>query len=277
MDNKNDAKIISFKELEKEYKNAIKEEKEERKLNIEASYIFHKALKEKDKEKAYELASSAYEINQSKYEYMVYAISKLDDKNRRMREYKALYEEINSLIDAFTLEDALLKIYDESEYNKKRYCDLQYNLAISLIKCEKYQEAYELLEKLLNSKSNYRFKVKYLMLNILLIKKDYQLVIDLYNEEKDCSVLILFPLSYAYLKLNKYKEFVGSIRLISHINPKFSDFINEKLKNINEVEMENIISYDIASIEEIYFALKEFLFLYVNDSEYFKKVKTILD
>ena len=274
MDSNNSSKIISFKDLEKKYKNEQNDDKEERKLKVEANYIFNKALREKDSNLAYEYANNAYEIDQSKYEYRVYAISKLDDENRKLREYQALYEEINNLISAFTANDAILKIYDESEYDKKRYCDLQYNFATTLIKCKKYQEAYEILEKLHKSKTNYRFKVKHLLLNILITESSYHKVLDLYNHEKDDSVLTLIPLSFAYLKLNKYKEFVDTIRHIGYINPKFISFIKK------EIDEDGITSaketYEIASLEEVYFAFKYFLFVYINDSDYFKKIKAIL-
>ena len=266
-------KVISFNELAKQYKNECRDAQEERKLNIEASYLFHKALKEEDNMKAYDLASNAYEIDQSKYEYKVYAISKLEDKNRRQEEYKALYEEINNLINAFT-KDALLKIYDESEYDKNRYCDLEYHYATCLIECAKYSDAYKLLFRLLNSKNNYRFKVKHLLLNIKIIENDYQGILDLYDYQKDDSILILIPLSFAYLKLNKYKEFVDTIRHINYLNPNFSTFFT---KEINEIDVKNApSSYEIASTEELYNAFKYFLFIYKSDSEYLKKIKTIL-
>ena len=67
MDSNNSSKIISFKDLEKKYKNEQNDDKEERKLKVEANYIFNKALREKDSNLAYEYANNAYEIDQSKY------------------------------------------------------------------------------------------------------------------------------------------------------------------------------------------------------------------
>lgn len=274
MDDKNSSKIISFKYLVKKYNNEQNDAKEERKLKVEAAYLFNKALREKDNNLAYEYANSAYEIDQSKYEYKVYAISKLNDENTKLEEYRVLYDEINNLISAFTLNDAILKIYDESEYDKKRYCDLQYNYAISLIYAKEYKEAYCLLEKLKNSKSNYRFKVKHLLLNILLIENSYHKVLDLYDYEKDESILTLIPLAYAYLKLNKYKEFVDTIRRISYINPYFVKIIEQGIDE-NKVKYAKE-TYEIASLEEVHFAFKYFLFIYQNDSEYFLKIRAIL-
>ena len=100
-------------------------------------------------------------------------------------------------------------------------------------------------------------------------------LIEYYNINRYEDVSSFIPLSFAYLKLDKYKEFVDLIKKINIINPNFKEVLN----NANENRLENCSNenYKIADSSEIYYAFKYFYKLYYLNQEYLKAVNNILD
>lgn len=262
--------IIQFNKLKEEYDNKKEYEKASHDLDYEARCLFDSALYTKSNEKAIKLATDAYELRPDSYEYKTYAISKMDDEIR-LFEYEKLFNEVNHKIDVSLDKDTIYKTYNKFEKNSKRYIELEYLYALEKIRNKDYN-CIDLLSDIKDKYSEYKFKCKHLIMNIYLILKDYKSCIEQYNKNSDENAIILIPLSYAYLKMKDYKNFVYTVQEIDKLNRHFKKIIIEgnekKILKCNQ-------RYLYGSKYEIYFGLKEFYELYLNDLEYVNEIKNL--
>lgn len=261
--------IINFNDIKKEYDVSKKNQKIDEDLKRQAKQLFEEALYSKiSKEKAYNKALDAYELYPSNYEYKTYAISLINNAFERMMEYEYLYKEINQYIDSYCIEESIIQIYSIEERNSTRYKDLKYALACSYIENHRYREALQLLNEF---DDNVTYKTKHLIMNIHLVFGDYKECVDLYDNDR--SIIYLIPLSYAYLKLHKYKLFVEVIKEIQELNDNFKLL----LFNLNVNRLKKIKKYHYTHESEIYYSFKYFYSMYKNDKEYVNEINKVFD
>ncbi len=257
-----------FNDLKKEY-DQLKTEKDKRRhknandiFQRDAKELYASAICAKSKEEAYELAMKAYELDSYSYEYKTFAISKMADKYLKCDEYLGLIDKIERMSD----KDNLLKIYDEDELYSERFKDLSYKYIMSLLDIEFFDEALFRIDEYNENFFSFFSKLKHIRLNILLMQKRYDEVIDEYYEETEEDICILIPVSFAYIKLKQYKEGFVILSRIKNINKFAFEFL---LNYIDNKELDKATSaYHVSSKEEVYFAYKYFVKTYLNDKEY---------
>ncbi len=259
----NEEKIISFKTLEKEYKDILNDDKETKKNERIAEEYFLKAKESDDNSTKYELAHTAFTLCPYRYHYEVYAVLFLK-KEQKLEALKRIYNYVNNENNPY---------FKDDEQTKARYGYFIYTYACTLLDYKYTDEALELLTSIIDN--YYRFKAVHLILNIYIYQSDYQEATTFYEANAYEEVASFIPISYAYLKLNKYKEFVYLIKKIQTINPHFLGILNEA----NEYRLENCSNdnYKIADSSEIYYAFKYFYNIYHLDQEYLKAVNNILN
>ena len=264
-------KIINYNDIKKEFDENKRNKKIEEELKRQAQDLFQQALYERNIFLAIKYANDAYELYPERYEYKTYAISLIKDSEIKLQEYQELYDEISRYIDTYDQSESLMQIYSFEERNKRRFKQLKYNLACAMIENKLYEKAYALLKDLISE--DVYFKSKHLIMNIYLKENKYQEVLDLCNDEENHSLIYLIPLSYAYLKLHKYKNFVAVIKEINILNEHFQ---NSFLK-LQKARLKNINKYHFAGIDEIYYSFKYFYEMYREDLEYVNEVSKIID
>jgi len=259
-------KVIDFNSLKKEYQERELENKEVLKNERQAEEYFQKAKSSEDNEVKYELAHTAFILCPYKYYYEVYAVLFLK-KDQKLEALKRIYNYINNGIENKN------PYFKEDEKKSAKYGYFLYTYACSLIEYRYLDEALKLLLEL--EDNYYRFKAIHLILNIYAYQNEFKKLIEYYNINRYEDVSSFIPLSFAYLKLDKYKEFVDLIKKINIINPNFKEVLN----SANENRLENCSNetYKIADSSEIYYAFKYFYKLYYLNQEYLKAVNNILD
>ena len=265
------AKIINYSDIKKEFDANKRNKKIDEDLKRQAQDLFQQALYEKESILAIKNANDAYELYPERYEYKTYAISLIKESDIKLQEYQDLYDEINHYIYSYDANESIMQIYSHEERNKKRFKQLKYNLACAMLENKLYEKAYDLLKDLIDE--NVHFKSKHLIMNIYLQQNKYQEVLDLYNDEENHSLIYLIPLSYAYLKLHKYKKFVSIIKEIDTLNEHFKD----SFLKLQKARLKNINKYHFSCLDEVYYSFKYFYDFYKDDKEFVNEISKIID
>ena len=87
------------------------------------------------------------------------------------------------------------------------------------------------------------------------------------------SLIYLIPLSYAYLKLHKYKKFVSIIKEIDTLNEHFKD----SFLKLQKTRLKNINKYHFSCLDEVYYSFKYFYDFYKDDKEFVNEISKIID
>lgn len=272
-----DKKVIKFLYSQKKFNfsqtnsNRKFKNKIDRSLERIASEKFAEAIYEKDINRSYALALEAYELNPDEYSYKVYAISKIENSNEREIMFFDLINDIKKKIN--DSRDGLFYFYDTSEFYKKRYKDLLYKYIICLIENRKYDDALIQLNRFDSIYYHFEYKVKHLIMNILLYKNEFKLFYDeIKMIEDEENLLYYLPRAYYLYKQGEIDESIKIINKAISIN----NYLIDIFRNLNDdclIEKINKSKerYKLRSKEEALFCFKYFYFIYIDD-EGFKKL-----